>query len=283
MDSYHHRTGTFSNSRGVEIFYQCWTVDQPRGAVVLVHGLGEHSGRYGNLISALAGSRISFFAPDHQGHGRSGGKRGHIDDFADYRADIKQFADQIVKPQTPDIPLICLGHSMGGLIAAGFALDHQKDLTALILSAPAFIPGGEVPAIQVKAARIISRLLPRLTRSNQLDPGDLSHDRQTVDAYLADPLVHDRISTRWFISFLAEADRCLARAPELTLPLLVVQGAADKIVSPDGSRAFHQEAGSADKSLEVFDGLFHETMNERPEDREIVLDAIAGWINEKLM
>ncbi|MFP4040492.1 MAG: lysophospholipase [Desulfosudaceae bacterium] len=277
-----HATGSFANKDGIEIFHQRWTVDNPAGAILLIHGLGEHSGRYQNLLKAMDEERVSFFALDHQGHGRSGGKRGHVDDFSDYVADLKQFRDEIIAAEAPGQSLICLGHSMGGLIATHLALSHQQDLAGLILSAPAFIPGGKVPAGQVAAAKIVSRLLPRLTRSNQLKPGDLSRDPATVQNYLADPLVHDRISTRWFVSFLATAELCLARARELTLPLLVIHGTADNIVDPVGSQKIYDQAGSTDKTLKMFDGLYHETMNELPEERQAVLEVISGWILKNL-
>jgi acylglycerol lipase len=282
MTSYKHLTGTFTNKDGLDIFHQRWMVDDPRGAVLIVHGLGEHSGRYGHLLDAMASDHICFFALDHQGHGRSGGKRGHVNDFADYAADIKQYIDQVVRKEAAGMPLICMGHSMGGLIAALFALTHQQDITALILSAPAFVPAVKVPAIQAAAARILSRILPRLTQSNKLNASDLSHDPSTVTAYQADPLVHDRVSTAWFVSFQATAEECLARAGDVTLPLLVVHGTADKMVSAEGSRMFFDKAGSSQKTLKLFGGLYHETMNELPKDRQVVLDVISDWIRDRL-
>ncbi len=282
MPACNHTTGTFTNKDGLDIFHQRWTVDDPRAAMIIAHGLGEHSGRYGHLLEAMADDRISFFSLDHQGHGRSGGTRGHVNDFADYVADIKQYLDEIVKKEAPGLPLICLGHSMGGLIAALFALTHQQEISALVLSAPAFVPGVPVPAIQAAAARIVSRILPRLTQSNKLDADDLSHDPQTVRAYQDDPLVHDRVSTRWFVSFQETAEACLARAGELTLPLLVTQGTEDKMVSPEGSRRFFEKVKGADKTLKLFGGLYHETMNELPQDREVVLETVADWIRQRL-
>jgi len=282
MSGYHHLTGTFTNKDGLDIFYQGWLVKEPRAAVLVVHGLGEHSGRYGHLLDAMAADGVSFFALDHQGHGKSGGKRGHVNDFADYAADIKQYIDQVIRREADGLPLICLGHSMGGLIAALFALTHQQDLAALILSSPAFIPGVKVPAVQAAAAKIVARFLPRLTQSNKLNAADLSHDPETVRAYQADPLVHDRVSTGWFVSFLATADQCLARAGELTLPLLVIQGTEDRMVSPEGSRLFFDRAGGSQKTIKLFGGLYHETMNELPRDRAVVLETLAGWIRERL-
>ena len=282
MAEYNHTTGTFTNKDGLEIFHQRWTVDAPRAAIIVVHGLGEHSGRYGHLLDTMADDRISFFSLDHQGHGQSGGTRGHVNDFTDYVADIRQYLDEIVAGEAAGLPLICLGHSMGGLIAALFALTYQPDISALILSAPAFIPGGKIPAIQAAAARIVSRILPRLTQSNKLNAADLSHDPETVSAYQDDPLVHDRISTRWFVSFMATAEQCLARAGELTLPLLVFHGTEDKMVSPDGSRKFFEQVKGADKTLKLFGGLYHETMNELPKDREIVLETVADWVRNRI-
>ncbi len=282
MSDYHHSSGTFTNKDGLEIFHQRWLVDAPRASVIISHGLGEHSGRYGHLLDAMAGEGISFFALDHQGHGRSAGKRGHVNDFSDYVADIKQFIDQIVGPEVTGRHLICLGHSMGGLIAALFALTHPDDITALILSSPAFMPSVKVPAAQAKAAKIISRFLPRLTQSNQLAAADLSHDPETVRAYQDDPLVHDRVSTRWFVSFQATAAECLSRAGEVLMPLLVFHGTEDGMVSPDGSRQFFDTAKSIDKTLKLFGGLYHETMNELPKDREVVLNMLSEWVRERL-
>jgi alpha-beta hydrolase superfamily lysophospholipase len=282
MPPYKHAAGTFTNKDGLDIFHQRWMVDDPQGAVLIVHGLGEHSGRCGHLLEAMSGARVCFFALDHQGHGRSGGKRGHVKDFADYAADIKQYIDQIVRKESPGLPLICLGHSMGGLISTLFALTHPSDITALILSAPAFVPAVKVPAIQAAAARIVSRFLPRLTQSNKLLADHLSHDPSTIATYQADPLVHDRVSTAWFVSFQATAAKCLERAGELTLPLLVIHGTEDKLVSAEGSRLFFDKAGGSQKTLKLFGGLYHETMNELPKDRDVVLEVISAWIQEKL-
>lgn len=278
MKKYEHRTGVFLADDNVRIFYQCWLAQQSRGAVVISHGLGEHSDRYANLMEYLGGSGISFFAIDHRGHGKSGGKRGHTERFMKYVDDIKKFIDEIIKPLTGTIPLILLGHSMGGLIAFRYVLEYPDDFSALILSAPALIPAVKVPGWKKVLGRICSVLVPSLAMNNELDPADISSDPDVVQAYRDDPLVHDMVTARWYTEYLDTAEYCLARPAELEMPLLLVHGMADRMVSPEGSRIIFENASSKDKKFFTFDGLLHETMNERHEERKKVIKTIGTWI-----
>ncbi|MBI5894921.1 MAG: lysophospholipase [Desulfobacterales bacterium] len=246
------------------------------------HGLGEHSGRYQNLLETLSGKGVSLYASDHRGSGMSGGIRGHVDDFSKFHKDIKHLIDTVVKKQNPGVPIILLGHSLGGLIAELYALNYPEDLTALMLSAPALMPSVEVPMWKKAMGKLVSKLFPRMTVSNEIDPKYISTERAVVQAYLDDPLVHDRVSTKFYQEYLNAADVAIKRAKELRMPLLLIHGTADKMVSIDSSRHIFQEAASKDKTMEAFDGLFHETMNEKVEQREKVLGVMEQWILKHL-
>jgi alpha-beta hydrolase superfamily lysophospholipase len=274
---YTHTQGSFSGKGGVEIVYQTWTVDKPKAVVVLVHGVGEHSGRYTHIINTLDGKGISFYGLDHRGHGRSGGKKGHVDSFMDYIHDLKLFVN-IVKETNRDVPVIMLGHSMGGAIACRYGLTYQDDLSALILSSAGLISGVDISSAKLAVARILSKIAPGITMSNGIDVRDISHDEDIIAAYVNDPLNHDRISARWGMEFLENGKICLERASELKLPLLLFHGCGDKMCKLEGSQIVYDRAESKDKTLEVFPDLYHESMNETPQERAKVLNVVAKWI-----
>lgn len=281
MKGYKHATGTFIGKGGIEIFFQTWLADRSKGIVVISHGLGEHSGRYENLIGRMEGAGVSFYALDHRGHGRSGGNRGHVASFMEYIHDLKIFVNQI-KDEHGDMPVVLLGHSLGGLIAIKYALTHPADLGALVLSSAGLIPSVAVPGWKKKMGLFFSRYIPKLAMSNGLDPAELSHDRKVVEAYINDPLVHDRVSSRWYAEFTAAEEECLRRARELRTPLLVIHGGEDRMVDYRGSERVYADSTAKDKTLHIFPGLFHETMNETAAERKKVLDVLAAWITARL-
>ncbi|HSV96427.1 MAG TPA: lysophospholipase [Spirochaetota bacterium] len=283
MKGYKHGTGTFIGKGGVEIYFREWMSERPKGIVVLAHGLGEHSGRYANLIDRMQGSGVSFYALDHRGHGRSGGKRGHIASFMDYIQDLNVFMTQI-KDEYGSLPVVLLGHSLGGVIAMKYALTYPAGPKALVLSSAGLVLAVKVPKWKKKMGLFFSRHIPALSMRNELDANDLSHDRQTVDDYVKDPLVHDQVTARWYTEFIAAGEECLRRASELRMPLLVIHGKADKMVDYRGSERVYASVSTParDKALFVFSGLYHETMNETPPERTKVLDVLAGWITMRL-
>lgn len=277
MGSYNHNTGTFIGRGSNEIFFQSWVAPKSEGIVVIVHGLGEHSGRYSNIINELDGKNMSIYAPDHRGHGKSGGKRGHINSFMDYIYDLKIFID-LIKEDSKKLPLILLGHSMGGVIALKYALTYPEDISHLILSSSGFVPTLEVPEWKTGMAGFLSKYIPTLSMSNGLNLEHLSHDSEVIDAYENDPLVHDRVSSRWYVEFTNACQECLNRASELKLPLLIFHGKNDMIVSYKGSEKVYENASSKNKELHIFDNLYHEAMNEIKKERKKVLSIVSKWI-----
>lgn len=277
MQEYNHIQGSFKSSDGLELFYQKWTANEVRGVVVIAHGLGDHSSRYQHLLDQMAGTGVSFYALDHRGHGRSQGKKGHILSFKEYIDDLDILV-QMAHSENSQLPLMLLGHSMGGVIALQYALNHSQAIDGLILSSAGLIPILDAPLWQQKLVSIMSPIFPGLLIPNGLKATGLSHDQAVVDDYLKDQLVHNKVSMRWFTEFISAGQEALQRAGEITMPLLIIHGQDDPIVDYRGSEQLMEQASSADKTLYIFEGLLHETMNETLTRRQEVLDKVGQWI-----
>lgn len=276
MAAYNCSQGTFSGKGNIEIFYEKWIAERAKAIVVIVHGLGEHSGRYSNIIETASGKGISFYALDHRGHGRSKGISGHVDSFMDYILDLKIFVNGI-KAAYPDLPVLMLGHSLGGAIACRYALTYQDDLSGLILSSAGFMPALEIPFFKKKSAAFLSALFPTMEMESGLDPNDLSHDEAVIKNYIEDPLVHSVVTPRFYTEFTENAAFCLDHVEQIRIPLLVIHGEDDKICRPEGSQIVFDRADSQDKQIIIFPGLYHETMNETLKQRTKVLSAVSKW------
>jgi len=277
MKSYNHETGSFTGKGGIEIFFQKWIAEKAKAVVILVHGLGEHSGRYENLLKSLADKKISVFAIDHRGHGKSDGKKGHIDSFMDYVYDLKLFLE-FIKEENKGLPVIVFGHSLGGVIAVKYAMTYPDDLSMLVISSPGFAPGFKVPAWKTGLASFFSSRISTLTFPNGLKTSDLSHDTDTITAYENDPLVHNKVTARFVVEFIRAGQECLGNAGSIKKPLLVFHGKEDHIADYKAAEQFYNSASSAIKKLFIFEKLYHETMNETPAEKEKVLNDITGWI-----
>jgi alpha-beta hydrolase superfamily lysophospholipase len=250
---------------------------RPRGVVLIVHGLGEHAWRYDPLAQRLNEWGFCVRSYDQRGHGESGGARGVIphedallDDLAEVIDDTRH---HIAEPWS--CPLILLGHSMGGLVAATFVQRRMAPVDALVLSSPALQTG--IGALKKKLIALLDRLAPNLALGNGLDASKISHNPAVVQAYQNDRLVHDRISAR-LASFIDESGpKVLAAAPGWSVPTLLLYAGADKLVRPAGSTAFAQAAPSAVVTSKRFEGLYHEIFNE--EDPSAVFATVRRWLD----
>jgi acylglycerol lipase len=268
-------TGTFRNADGLNLFYRFHAKAGDKAAVVVCHGLGEHSGRYENLYEILDPNGFSYFALDHRGHGRSEGKRGTLDSFDQFIFGVKKMVEMAHKTLKGK-KVFLFGHSMGGLISIQYALRFPETIDALVASSPALQVAVEVPAVKAFMGRLLSNVLPALSLSNELDPNLISHDKEVVRAYIDDPLVHDRISTRLYTEMTSAMDNSLNRAGSLLMPLLMLHGTDDKFVHPDGAKKFFESASSKDKTLKMYQGFYHETINEL--GKASVLADIRAWL-----
>jgi acylglycerol lipase len=271
--------GGFVGVRGLRIRYRTWLpAGPPTGVVVIAHGFAEHSGRYAPVAARLVADGLAVRAPDHRGHGLSEGKRTSVVRFDDYVDDLTTVVEQ-AREEWASRRVILLGHSMGGLIALRLAVRAGVPIDGLVVSAPAACPR-DVSRLTLTVGRALSRLAPN-TGVLRLPLNRISRDPAVVDAYNHDPLVfRTPIRARLGAEMLTAMDRVEAGLPELRTPLLVMQGTADGLVDPGCGPHVYERAGSADKTLKMYDGLWHEIFNE-PE-RDHVLDDLATWVRVRL-
>jgi acylglycerol lipase len=271
--------GDFVGVRGLRIHHRSWLpAGQPRGIVVIAHGFAEHGGRYTRVAERLVVEGVAVRAADHRGHGLSEGKRTSVIRFDDYVDDLTTTITE-AKDEWPALKLILLGHSMGGLVALRFAVRDASLIDGLVVSAPAACPG-DVSRLKLTIGRALSRVAPN-TAVMRLPLNKISRDPAVVEAYNTDPLVfRTPIKARLGAEMLATMDRVDAGLPAMRVPLLVMQGTSDGLVDPGCGPQVYNRAGSPDKTLKMYDGLWHEIFNE-PE-RDHVLDDLAAWVNVHL-
>ncbi len=270
---------TFTAADGENLAVQDWPLPEgmmARGTVLLVHGLGEHVGRYDALAQRLNAWGYAVRGYDQYGHGESGGPRGGLNTDTRLLEDLGDLVDA-TRARTPaGQPLVLLGHSMGGLVAARFVALNMRPVDALVLSSPALDAG--LGAVQKMLVATLPRIAPNLRVGNGLDAQYLSHDPAVVAAYRADPLCHDRISAR-LARFIAEGGPAtLARAAHWRVPTLLMWAGSDKLVNPAGSRAFAAAAPQALVQSHCFAPLYHELFNESPEMADPVFNMLHTWL-----
>lgn len=264
---------------GTRLFYRWHPVSEARASVVIVHGFAEHSGRYGGVISRMNAAAFNVLAFDYRGHGHAEGRKGYIDRFSEYVEDTRCALD-FVEDRTRGVPLYVIGHSQGGLIVLATALSQQQRIAGCVLSSPALGIAVPVPAWKDALGRVMARVLPSLAIPSGLDPLHISRDPQVVQDYVADPLVPTFARARWYVAFTEAQAEMARRAPEIRLPILVLQAGADRVVDPDATERLAGRLGSDDVTFERLDGLYHEIFNE-PE-KEAVLDQVVAWIEARL-
>ena len=268
---------TFPALDGIQLFERWWRPEQePKAGIVLVHGLAEHSGRYQDTARYLTENGYAVDTFDLRGHGKSNGLRLYVESFEEYLNDLDLFLDR-VRARLRGRPLFLLGHSMGGVIVTFYALDQKPRVRGVVLSAPAVHLSNEVPPPLLQAAALIGRILPRL-HAVKINQNHISRDPAVVQAYDSDPLIYRKGVLMRTGSELVRAGRYVrGRMNAFTLPLLVLQGSDDRITEPEGSRRLFENAASTDSALKMYQGLYHEILNE-PE-REQVLQDIVDWLD----
>jgi acylglycerol lipase len=271
-----HQDGFFEGVRSTRIYHQCWLPESaPKAVLLIVHGLGEHSGRYLNVVNHFVAMGFAVYGMDHPGHGKSDGARKYVDRFEDFIDNVKAYFDRIQGWQAGK-PIFLVGHSMGGLIGAMYLLDHQAGLKGAILSGPSVKIPGNVSPVTVFIGKMLVALMPRLGLLKTAPEG-VSRDPAVVQAYIDDPLVYKgKTTVRLAAEMLKAMKRVSSEAAKISLPILILQGGADWIVDPAGARMMYESVSSADKEIKIYDGLYHEVYNE-PEHPKVLQD-VELWI-----
>ncbi|MGD2253862.1 MAG: lysophospholipase [Anaerolineales bacterium] len=275
-----HTEGTFEGVRNSTIYYQAWLPEATAiAALLIVHGGGEHSGRYMNLVDRFVPLGYALHGFDHLGHGRSEGAREFVERFEDYTDTLATY-HHTVAALHPGKPVFLLGHSLGGLIACSYLLDHQAEFAGAVISAPAIkVAEGISPAL-ITLSKVLSALAPRagLVR---VDASGISRDPAVVQAYIDDPLVfHGKTPARFGYEVLKAMLHLAQHVNRITLPFIVVQGTEDKLVDPGGAQMLYDKAGSTDKTIRLYQGLYHEIFNE-PEHAQVLAD-VEAWLEARL-
>ncbi len=269
--------GFFPGHDGTRLFYRLQPAGgTPRALVVFVHGFGDHSGRHPNLVSGLCARGMEVCAFDLRGHGRSDGRRGHVDGWDDYREDLRLFLGRVRRAGGP--PLFLMGHSMGGLIVLEYALRSPSGLSGVIASSPAVGRLGVAPW-KMTLGRLLSRLWPRFSMEAGLDSSGLSRDPDVRRAIRDDPLSHGRGTARLALETMRALEWTRAHAAGLRVPLLLLHGGADVIVGSEACRTLYEEVRIPDKTRLEYGGAFHELDNDL--DHERVVADVAEWIERR--
>lgn len=264
---------------GLHLYGQGWQPPgEPHAVVCLMHGLGEHSGRYVHVGEALNQGGYALVAFDLRGHGKSEGRRGHILSTEAFFGDLDLFL-KAARDRYPGKPIVLYGHSLGGLVI-NYVVDRRPDLAGVIATSPNFRLGFDPPTFKVALGRMMNNIWPTFTQASGLETVALSRDPQVVRDYAEDALVHDRITARMFVSGIHEASLfALEHAAEFPLPLLLMHGSEDRITSVKGSQEFAAKAGD-NVTLKIWEGWYHELHNEPEKDQ--VFAYMLGWLDGRV-
>jgi acylglycerol lipase len=275
-----HIEGTFKGVRDDSIYYQGWLPDENvKDVLFIVHGLGEHSGRYMNVVNHFIPLGYAVYGLDHLGHGKSGGGREQVQRFEDFTDPLTIYYN-MVKGWQPGKPIFILGHSLGGLIVTYYLLDNQDKFKGAIISAPAIKVSESISPMMISISKVLSVLAPK-AGVLALDASGISRDPAVVDAYVNDPLVfHGKTPARLGAEMLKAMLRVKAEVSKISLPFITIQGCEDKLVDPGGAQMLYDGASSQDKTIKVYEGCYHEVFNE-PE-REKVLKDVEDWLTERV-
>ena len=257
-----HTDGVFTGLNNYNLYRQAWLPDSiPVAALIVVHGIAEQSGRYSNLVNYFVPKGYAIYSFDLRGHGKSDGKRSYVERFSYYLDDLKAFCNK-VSEENKNMKTFLVGHSMGSTIAIAYAIEHQRELSGIIVSGTTLKAGASINKTSILMAKILSALIPKIGVS-ALDSTYISRDKAVVEAYVNDPLnFTGKLSARVGAELLKTMENLQSKISELSLPLLIMHGAADRISDPSSSRILFDGTGSKDKTLKLYEGFYHEIFND---------------------
>ena len=272
--------GTFKGLKDLDLYYQAWLPDKdPKTVLLVVHGLAEHIGRYKNLVNYFVPRGYAIYGLDLRGHGKSQGLKGYVEHFSGYLDDLRTFSD-MVRRENAGKKIFMVGHSMGGLIATAYVIEHQDELAGLVLSAASLKVGSSISPATIAMAKVLSVIAPKMGVA-VLDASTISRDKAVVDAYVNDPLVYrGKTTARLGAELINTIQKLPDQIAKVTLPILIMYGSTDQLSNPEGSNMLYEKVSSKDKSLKVYDGLYHEIFNE-PEHEKVMAD-MEAWLSARI-
>lgn len=276
-----HLETSYTTHDGMKLYLQAWMPEKPKAGMLLVHGLGEHSGRYGHIVEKLNKLGVAVFTFDGRGHGKSaeGKPTAYFDSYEDYLKDIDALYGK-VKSYLPGLPSFLYGHSMGGGLIAAYVLKYKPEAAGVILSSPAIKEAEGTSYLLITISGLINRLLPR-SKVLKLDVAGISRIPEEVEKYKTDPLVYqENIPTRTGFELYQMMQFIQGQAENFELPVLLIHGDADRLTNPKGSELLAIKAKSTDKTFKIFPGGFHELINDS--DRKEVMQLICDWVEERI-
>lgn len=269
--------GEVTSADGTRLFYRSWPRAHAGVTFAVVHGLGDHSGRYAAFAEAMGKRGYATYAVDLRGHGRSPGPRGHVDSWGQWTEDVSSFVARVESLSPGEV--IPVGHSFGGVAMLSTVLAGKlKSSRRFIVSSPGLKLKITVPQWKVVLGNVAARIAPRLALDNEVDPATISRIPAVVDAYRTDPLVHSKISSRLYAEWHKATIDIFEHADRIRIPFLILAGSADPLIDPSGSEELHAKA-PATSTLHMLPGRYHEPFNDL--DSEEVFDAIARWVGAK--
>ena len=272
-----HSEFHFEGMNSCSLYAQSWLPEvSPRAVVAITHGIGDHSGRYMNIVNHLVSNQIAVYGYDLRGHGNSPGQRGHINSWVEYRTDLLNYIN-VIGTQQSGHRIFLLGHSMGALITLDFILREKEQVAGAIISCAPIEPVGVAKPFKVALARILSRIYPGFTIDLGLDIDAISRIPSVVKAYQLDPLVHGKISARWGTEVLSAVESVKMWGESINTPLLMIHGEADRLNSAEGAKRFFDRIQARDKEFISYPDCYHELHNDL--DSEIMLKDLLDWVN----
>ena len=269
---------TFEGAGGLNIFMRSWRpAAAPRAVIVIVHGFDSHSGHYFWVADQLVANGFAVYALDLRGRGKSQGERYYVEKFADYTSDVHTLV-KLAKARETGLPVFLFGHSAGGVISCGYTLDHQAELAGLICESFAFEVN--VPDFALGILKGLSHLVPH-AHLVRLELPAFSRDPKVIQAMKDDPLIENEVQpAQTAAEMIRASDRIRKSFPRITLPVLILHGTLDRVTKPHGSQFFYDNAGSKDKTLKLYNGHFHDLMNDI--NKEAVMADVVTWIEPRL-
>ncbi|PQJ79683.1 alpha/beta hydrolase [Polaribacter porphyrae] len=265
------------NIYNTKFYGQTWTANTTKAVVVLVHGMGEHSARYQHVAQKLTDNNFSVVAFDHFGHGKTAGKRGHNPNFEAVLESVNKTIEK-AKKLFPEKPIFLYGHSMGGNVVINYVLKKTSNLNGVIATSPFLQLAFEPPKIKLAVGKLLQKIAPSMTMSNELNANHISRDKTEVDAYINDPLIHNKISPNFSLTFIDTGKWAIENANKLMMPMFLLHGTDDKIIDFKGTQEFANNTNKA--TLKLYKDGYHELHNDLCKVE--MLEDVVNWLNAKL-